>query len=286
MQLNTFFWCINSIAKKVIIKYISNTVIAFIKGWNRHQTKNNSRYKGNTDNTSAIIFLKVKNSRRCYFAWENPRGSFCCCCNFISFLIFILLLFFIHIYFSTSSLTLPWTIARFLHPFYTFSPAHRRVIRDTFIFKHSVIFLPRALRFWVGVFYPQAFFTLRSFTDIFDSTCVYQGFPGSRQFFLEVCRASYWSSKHRPGPSVCLIHSNPQSSYSEEFIFKFYHILSWITCGKKFSLYAPYSFRTIFACSKSYVKTIKNTLNKTRHVQLITASINIKVILDKDVKEF
>ena len=29
-----------------------------------------------------------------------------------------------------SSLTLPWTIARFLEPFYTFSPAHRRVIRD------------------------------------------------------------------------------------------------------------------------------------------------------------
>ena len=72
-----------------------------------------------------------------------------CCCSFHCF--------------STSSLTLPWTIARFLHPFCTFSPAHRRVIRDTFIFNHSVIFLPRALRFWAGIFYPQAFFTLRSF---------------------------------------------------------------------------------------------------------------------------
>ena len=71
--------------------------------------------------------------------------------------------FFIHIFFSTSSLTLPWAIGDFLHQFYTFSPAHRRVIRDTFIFNHSVIFLPRALRFWVGIFYPQAFFTLRSF---------------------------------------------------------------------------------------------------------------------------
>ena len=30
----------------------------------------------------------------------------------------------------TSSLTLPWTIARLLDPFYTFSPAHCRVIRD------------------------------------------------------------------------------------------------------------------------------------------------------------
>ena len=126
-------------------------------------------------------------------------------------------MFFIHIFFSTSSLTLPWTIARFLDPFCTFSPAHRRVICDTFIFNHSVIFLPRALRFWVGIFYPQAFFTLRSFTDIL--TCVYQGFPGSRQFFLEVCRASYWSSKHRPGPSVCLIHSNPQSFIHLKFVF-------------------------------------------------------------------
>ena len=30
----------------------------------------------------------------------------------------------------TSSLTLPWAIARFLDPFYTFSSAHRRVIHD------------------------------------------------------------------------------------------------------------------------------------------------------------
>ena len=82
--------------------------------------------------------------------------------------------------------------------------------------------LPRTLQFWVGIFYPQTLFTLRSFPDIFDTTCFYQGFPGSRQFFLEVCRASCWSSKHRPGSSVCLIHSNPQSSYSEEFVFKSY----------------------------------------------------------------
>ena len=80
--------------------------------------------------------------------------------------VFHLSFFFIHIFFLTSSLTLSCTIAWFLYPFYTFSPAHRRVICDTFIFNHSVIFLPRALRFWVGIFYPQAFFTLCSFTDI------------------------------------------------------------------------------------------------------------------------
>ena len=74
---------------------------------------------------------------------ENLRGGFCCCCIFISFLIFIcccifisflificwcssfhfwcsfcshLSMFFIHIYSSTSSLTLPWTIARVFTP--------------------------------------------------------------------------------------------------------------------------------------------------------------------------
>ena len=98
---------------------------------------------------------------------EPPVRFLCCCCSFLIFILllylhlsmfFILLLFFIHILFSASSLTLPWTIAGFLHPFYTFSPAHRRVIRDTFIFNHSVIFLPRALRFWVGPFLPTGAF--------------------------------------------------------------------------------------------------------------------------------
>ena len=149
-------------------------------------------------------------------------------------------MFFIHLCFSTSSLNLPWTIAWFLHPFHIFSSAHQRVIRDTFIFNHSVIILPQALRFWVGIFYPQAFFTLCYFTEI--STCVYQGFPGSQQFFLEVCRASYWSSKHGPCPSVCLIHSNPQSLYSERFRFKFYHLLSWIAGGESLIYLLPTRF--------------------------------------------
>ena len=35
----------------------------------------------------------------------------------------------------------------------------------------SVTVLPRALRFWEGIFYPEAFFTSRSFTDIFGTFC-------------------------------------------------------------------------------------------------------------------
>ena len=146
-------------------------------------------------------------------------GGFCdvgCHLHFVAVL--HLSFFFIHIFFSTSSLTLPWTIARFLDPFCTFSPAHHRVIRDTFILNHFVIFLPWALLFWVGIFYPQTFFTLCPSWH-FGTTCFYQGFPGIRQLFLKICRASYWSSKHRPGPSVCLIHNNPHSFIHLKFVF-------------------------------------------------------------------
>ena len=54
---------------------------------------------------------------------------------------------------------------------------------------------------------------------IFGTTCFYQGFPESQQLFLEICRASYWSSKHLPGPSVWLIHSNPRSFIHLKFVF-------------------------------------------------------------------
>ena len=37
----------------------------------------------------------------------------------------------------------------------------------TFARLFSVTVLPQTLRFWVGVFYPQGFFTLRSFINIF-----------------------------------------------------------------------------------------------------------------------
>ena len=39
---------------------------------------------------------------------------------------------------------------------------------------------------------------------------------GAGSYFFESCRASYWSSKHRPSPSVCLIHSK-SFTYGENF---------------------------------------------------------------------
>ena len=120
-----------------------------------------------------------------FWLGEPPRRFLFCCCIFIC-LCFSFCCCSFHC-FSTSSLTLPWTIARVLHPFCTFSLAHRKSICNTFIFNHSVIFLPWALRFWVGIFYPQTFFTLCSFPTFlahsrhFGTTCFYQDFTGSRQ---------------------------------------------------------------------------------------------------------
>ena len=84
--------------------------------------------------------------------------------------------------------------------------------------------LPRALRFWVGIFYPQAFFTLRSFPTFLEQPAFIKVSLGAGSYFLESCRASYWSSKHRSGPSVCLIHSNPQSFIHLSFVFMLINI--------------------------------------------------------------
>ena len=95
-------------------------------------------------------------------AWENLQEVFV-------MLVVVVVLphwrFFIHC-FSTSSLIFPWAIAGFLHPFYAFRPAHCKVICNTFIWTFlgfSVTVLPPVLRFWKGVFYPQAIFTLHTF---------------------------------------------------------------------------------------------------------------------------
>ena len=94
--------------------------------------------------------------------------------------------------------------------------------------------LPRTLRFWVDIFYPQALFYLTLLPDIFCTTCFYQGFPGSRQLFFEICRTSYWSLKHRPGPSVCLINSYPQSFIHLKFVFIYVSIAKVFTSGENF----------------------------------------------------
>ena len=71
----------------------STSVIAFIKGWNRHHMKNNIRYKGNTNNASVIIFVNRKPTQQKLPAMVlcsgKLQGDFCCSCSFIFVLHFV-----------------------------------------------------------------------------------------------------------------------------------------------------------------------------------------------------
>ena len=78
-------------------------------------------------------------------------------CRFSLFAFFFIL---------TSSLTLPWTRARFLDPFCTFSPAHRRMICDTFTFQPFRYFLTTSATVLSGHFLPTGVFYLRLLPDI------------------------------------------------------------------------------------------------------------------------
>ena len=182
-------------------------------------------------------------------------SSFCCCSSFIHRLL----------YHATG--TLPWHLrsvkastsselypGSFWLPFAFSSTANATVLSGHFLL--------------TGVFFALCFFH--------NISCVYQGLPGSRQFFLEVFRDSCWSSKQRIGPSVCLIDSNPPWSYSEEFIFKFYQILSWITCGKSLVCLLLTRFK-IFSLVQSHMsRLLNNSLSKA-----CNASITSKLFLKK-----
>ena len=161
MLVNAFHWCNNNITKNSLSFNMSPTsAIIFIKCQNGYQMK--------------IIFLirEDNNSQRCYFAWENLRGGFCdfgCCCSFI--FVLHLSMFFIHICFLASSLTLSWTIDGFLHPFYNFSRAYIPEWFASLSFSIIPLFSCRGhCGFdWAFLFYPWALFALRSFIGMLPS---------------------------------------------------------------------------------------------------------------------
>ena len=124
-------------------------------------------------------------------------SSFCCCSSFIFRLLY------------NVTRTPPWL----LRPVKASSSSelYPRLLLIAFSFSSSTSATASSGHFLhIGVFY------LTLLPDIFGATCFYQGFPGSQQLFLEICRASYWSSKHRA--AVCLIHSNPQSFIHLKFV--------------------------------------------------------------------
>ena len=154
-------------------------------------------------------------------AWENLRrslwcGSFLILCIFIYLhlsMFFILLVLYLHLisrllYHITG--IPPWLLRPMKVS--TSSELYPDYFRLPFLFH-----LPRTLRFWVGVFYPPAFIKVSL---------------GAGSYFFESCRASYWSSKHTPGPSVCLIHSNPQSFMHLKCVFMHVNIAKILLVAK------------------------------------------------------
>ena len=238
--------------------------IIFIKWRNRHHMKNNIRYKGNNNNTSINIFFLNRKSKTpsngtllgrtsekvfvvvdLHFLFTSLFhfwSSFCCCSSFVDVL---------HSHLLFDIIPHPSVdYHRVFTPILYFPPSPSQSDLRHFNFQpfrlSSYLLSGRFIP--TGVFY----LTLPSLTFYLG---LYRGLSGSRQLFPWGLQGFILIDPraHRPGPSVRLIQSNPQL-YLERFIFKFYHILTWITCGKKFSLYTPYSFRTLVACSKHICK--------------------------------
>ena len=206
MLLSPFLWCIMASPKKSSsFNMFSTSPIIFIKCRNRDHMKNNIRYKGNTNNTSVIIFFncRTKTPSDVTLLGRTAEEVFMMLLFFISFLYlhFIFDLNFVVVFLHSHLLfdVIPHPCVdyrRVFIPIYTFRPAHRRVIRHNFINQPFRYLLAASATALSGHFLPKVFFTLCSFTDIL--TCVYQGFPGSWQFFLEVCRALYGSPNTDP----------------------------------------------------------------------------------------
>ena len=87
--------------------------------------------------------------------------------------------------------------------------------------------VPQVLRIWESFFLLSVIF-YHSFPT-FGTIWFYQGLPGTRQFFLEGCRASASISKDRPGLSCSAKSNNTiDSSYLNMFSSSFLHLLQII----------------------------------------------------------
>ena len=143
----------------------------------------------------AIGSWTQQNSQWCYFAWENLQWGFCdvgCCSLFIVVLHSLMSLHFRAISPCHRHSTLASQACEGLHQLW----ALPWLLSIAFAFSSSAMIVS-------GKFLPTGIFYLTLLSPTFLTlTCFYQGLTGSRQFFLEVCRASWWSSKHRPGQSV------------------------------------------------------------------------------------
>ena len=139
----TLFNCSRFLCCSILSSGISTTsfhtpstlAIIFIKCRNQYQMKSDVTLLGRTSSEVFVMLL--------FFIFNVPFSfvlPFCCGV-------------FIHIFFSTTSRAHP--LGFFYTPFYTFSPSHRRAIRDTLFFDQSIMRWPHGLE-WT-------FFTYRRF---------------------------------------------------------------------------------------------------------------------------
>ena len=160
-------------------------------------------------------------------AWENLRRflwcwfSFCCCCCYSSFVNVF------HSHFLFDTIPHPSVDYRqVFRPILYFQPSISQ--SDSRHFHFSTILLSSYCERYG---FEWTFFTHKRFLpyapsrhfwhipDILAQPAFIKVSLGPSSYFLERFRASYWSLKHRLGPSVCLIHSNPQSFMHLKFVF-------------------------------------------------------------------
>ena len=151
-------------------------------------------------------------------AWEN-LWRFLWCCSFVNVFHFVRVVSLFdfqatlpcHWHSTLASQTREglhqlWALPRLLSIAFSFSSTASATVL-------SGHFLP------TGVFYLTLLPDIFGIPNILAQPAFIKVSLGAGSYFFESCRASYWSLKHIPGPSVCLIHSNPQSFIHLSFVY-------------------------------------------------------------------
>ena len=142
----------------------STSSIAFIKCRNRHHIKNHFY-----DRRLSLPFYVTEENFQCwYFAWENLQEVF------VTLVVVIVVYltggFYVSGLLFLASVTPPWLLRPAKDSTSSeLYPAYFRLLY--FLPGFFVTFLPRLLRFWVGIFYPQALFAFCSFPTFLARFC-------------------------------------------------------------------------------------------------------------------
>ena len=141
--------------------------------------------------SGSVLFMSLEDSTKLpamVLAWENFQEVFVMLVVVVVFLphwrFFISLLFDIIPHPSVD-------YRRVFTPILYFQPSPSQSDSRHFHFQPFRYLLTASATVLSGHFLPTGVFYLTLLPDIFGTTCFYQGLPGSQQFFLEVCRASY-----------------------------------------------------------------------------------------------